>query len=62
MPKKIKSVEDVKGIVGLGTKMAKKIKEILQTGKLRKAEKMQVIIVLFPHPHSLSRMMKKSKF
>lgn len=49
MPKKIKSVEDVKGIVGLGTKMAKKIKEILQTGKLRKAEKMQVIRELLSH-------------
>ena len=42
-PKKIESVDEVKGIYGIGKKMLAKIEEILTTGTLRKANVLGVI-------------------
>lgn len=43
-PKKIESMEDAKNVIGLGPSMVDKIKEILKTGKLKRAEFFAVII------------------
>lgn len=46
IPYKISSLEDVKNIRGIGTKIREKVTEIISTGKLRKAELLTVIFLI----------------
>jgi DNA polymerase/3'-5' exonuclease PolX len=57
-PKQVEKIEEVENIYGIGRKMKKKIKEILETGKLKKADALDVKM---SHLFLIPRMMNKQK-
>lgn len=47
LPERVKSGEEAKKLPGIGVKIAKKIDEFLQTGKLQKLEDVYELLLLF---------------